>query len=952
MTMQLKRIALAVLLTVGMILPSVAVAQKLEPLPIDPAVKMGTLPNGLTYIIRKNAEPKGRAHYYIAQKVGSILEDESQLGLAHFLEHMAFNGTKNFPGKNLISFLERIGCRFGADLNAYTSFDETVYTIMDAPTNQGKEIIDSCILIMHDWSNNISLDHKEIDEERGVIQEEWRMRNTAGYRSMVEMINKLLPGNKYAKRMPIGTMDVVMNFPYKAIEDFYHKWYRPDLQGIIIVGDIDPDYVESKIKEYFADVPKPQNPAERYYVPVEDNKEPINALVTDKETQATQVLVMFKHDVKSPEIKASAMGAFINYVNAVMSQVMSERFQAITKKPGAPFMGAGVYDGEYSGVARTKDALTFVAVAKDGHSQQALEALAVEAKRLKEHGILAAEYDRARRNILKNYEDMYKERDKRSNSAYIEEYKDYFLHGGYIPGIEMEKMIMDQVASSLTLEQVNDMIKSYIPNNVGENLAVSVSGPEKAGIKYPAENQLSKIFIDTFNKPTEALKEEVSNEKLLDKDPVSGKIVDEKKNQKFGATLLTLDNGVKVFLLPTNYKDDEIRMRGIAHGGTKLYKSEVDQLTSKVLDNIVELGGLGKFDKLELSKALTGRSANVSLSISDFTTSLSGSSTINDFETMLQLVYLNFNSLREDQEAYDVFKDEMIAQLEMAKRNPMGSIGDSIAKLTTSYDIEHRPLRIEDFQKISYKRGLEIARERLAAADGFNFFFVGNIDIEKVKPLICKYLGSLNKGKATSKMDRVALTQPSNEGPKKMNYSVAGDTPMAFVVDFLTGKTDYNLRNLLIAEVANGVLDQVLVASIREREGGVYSPSANVSVRQYPYGTANMMVFFQCQPERAEQLNKVVYQELDQLVKKGVDATLVNKTITNMKKVYDEQQRKNGYWLGHLVSLNFFEENRYDTYMKELNSITPKDVQNFFKIMVDKRKPLELIMFQDPKLRK
>ena len=410
--MQLKRLIISITLLLGMLLPQMGIAQSIEKLPIDPAVKMGVLPNGLTYIIRKNSEPKGRANFYIAQKVGSILENEQQLGLAHFLEHMAFNGTKNFPGKNLISFLERIGCRFGADLNAYTAFDETVYTIMDAPTDMGKEVIDSCILILHDWSSNIELKGSEIDEERGVIHEEWRSRNNAGIRTLTALLPKIFPNNLYAHRMPIGSMDVVLNFNHSAIRDFYHKWYRPDLQGIIIVGDIDPAYVEGKIKEYFADIPAPKNPAERFYVQVEDNKEPLNALVTDKENTSTQVMVFYKHDVMPKELDGTLVNAMINYMNAVIGRIFNERFEAISKKPNAPFLAAGLSYDNYI-VARTKDALSVFAVTKDGQSEEALKALAKEVRRVDQHGFLKSEYERAKKAVLKAYEDMYNERGKR-----------------------------------------------------------------------------------------------------------------------------------------------------------------------------------------------------------------------------------------------------------------------------------------------------------------------------------------------------------------------------------------------------------------------------------------------------------------------------------------------------------------------------------------------------------
>lgn len=945
--MQLKRFFISIVLLAGMLIPSMVLAQGIEKLPVDPAVRIGTLPNGLTYIIRKNSEPKGRANYYIAQKVGSILENDQQLGLAHFLEHMAFNGTKNFPGKNLISFLERIGCRFGADLNAYTAFDETVYTIMDAPTDMGKEVIDSCVLILHDWSSNIELDGKEIDEERGVIHEEWRSRNNAVIRTLTALLPKILPNNLYASRMPIGSMDVVLNFKHSAIRDFYHKWYRPDLQGIIIVGDIDPDYIEGKIKEYFADIPAPKNPAARTYINIENNKEPINALVTDKENTATQVKVFYKHDALPNEIKGTATQVMINYMNAVVGRIFNERCDAISQKPNAPFLGAGLsYDTYF--VAKTKDALGVFASTKDGQAETSIKALARELHRVDQYGFLKSEYERAKRAVLKAYENSYNERGKRSNGSYIEEYKSYFLDGGYIPGIEMEKMLIEQIAGMVTVEQINKYVKELI-SSTGENLVVAVTGPEKEGIAYPKEAELAKIYLEAFKEPVEAPKEEVSNEKLIDKELKGGKIVAEKKDKKFGSTILKLQNGITVHLLPTQYKDDEIRMRGITEGGSRLYyNNDADILNSKLINKVIDLGGLGKYDQIALEKALTGYSASVGVSVGSYTTSVSGSSTIKDFEKMLQLAYLYFTDIRTDKQAYDVFKQKIIDALKMAQRDPMSSLGDSIASLTYGYDLEHRPLKIEDFDKVSYDRMLQITRERLASADGFKFFFVGNIDIEKAKPLIEKYLGSLPKGKATPKMDRTKEKMP-RQGAKTLAYTTEANTPTAITLDVIHAPFKYNLRNSLISDILNGVLDQVLVASIREREGGTYSPSAYATLEEYPKSALISQVFFISDPDKAQGLNKVVFDELNILAKEGVKEAYVEKTVTNMKKVYNENLRKNGYWMNVLANYFFFDQNFHDNYMKTLEGITAKDIQAAVKTLLDSKNCLQLYLKAMPK---
>ena len=423
-----------VLLT--LMLPRVAFAQDLrQPLPIDPQVRTGQLENGLTYFIRHNEQPKDRAEFYIAQRVGSILEEENQRGLAHFLEHMCFNGTKNFPDKTLISYLESNGMRFGYNLNAYTGIDETVYTLMEAPTER-KGFIDSCLLILHDWSGFVTLADEEIDKERGVITEEWRSRDNAQMRMLNTALPKIYPNNRYGHRLPIGLMSVVNGFKYNELRDYYHKWYRPDLQAIIVVGDVDVDYVEKKIKEMFADIPAPVNAAERVYFPVEDNDEPLVAIEKDKEATSTGIMVMFKTDAMPVEMTRTIAGVMKTYLYGITNRILDERFTDLMHKPNPAFISASGYISNYF-LAQTKDALSFNASVREGELDIALKALTAEIERIRQYGFTQGEYERARTDLLKAFENSYNERETRKNSAYANEYKDYFTTGGYIPGIEM-----------------------------------------------------------------------------------------------------------------------------------------------------------------------------------------------------------------------------------------------------------------------------------------------------------------------------------------------------------------------------------------------------------------------------------------------------------------------------------------------------------------------------------
>ncbi|MDO4695569.1 MAG: pitrilysin family protein, partial [Porphyromonas sp.] len=667
--------SLGLLLFVALGVQSAFAQGQLQPLPIDPMVRYGKLDNGLTYFIRHNEQPKERAHFYIAQRVGSMLEEDSQSGLAHFLEHMAFNGTKNFPGKNLINYLESIGIKFGSNLNAYTGFDETVYTIMDAPTTR-QGIVDSCLLILHDWSNNITLDHKEIDDERGVIHEEWRGSQNANMR----MIEKILPlafpnGNMYGKRLPIGSMDIVLNFKYKEIKDYYKKWYRPDLQALIIVGDIDVDYVENKIKEQFADVKKPENAAERFYTQIPDNKEPIVAIATDPEATLTGLSFSYSRDVLPEEVKSSVQGLVLDYLSAAISTMFNERISEILQKPNAPFLSASMSNGKYMGLAKTKDALGFDVYAKEGQYLTAMNALIAEMKRAKDFGFTASEYDRFRTNILKSSEESLKNKANKTNGAYAEEYKDFFTDGGRIPGVEVEHQLLSMIAPQITVEQVNEYFKQVAH---GENLLITLMGPEKAGLKYPTSEELLSQYNAALQQTVEPYKEEVSNEKLIENLPKAGKVISVKKDLPYETTLWTLSNGVKVYLKKTDFKENQIILSGMSPGGFRMLNVDKEVENIKLQGAVTSLGGVGNFNTIQLSKALTGRVATASAEVGEFYETVSGASSNTDVETMLQLVYLRMTANRSDKEAFEAFKQNAIERIRSAAANPMSSISDTI----------------------------------------------------------------------------------------------------------------------------------------------------------------------------------------------------------------------------------------------------------------------------------
>ena len=583
----------------GLVLACVALAQwvsaqqapQMEALPIDPNVRYGVLDNGLTYYVRHNETPKNRAEFHIAQKVGSILENEDQRGLAHFLEHMAFNGTEHFPGKNMLNYLENKGIKFGVDINAYTGFDETVYRISNVPT-QNQNLVDSCLLVLYDWACAISLNDKDIDEERGVIHEEWRTRADANWRTWEVTVPVMFAGSQYANRMPIGTMEVVMNFPYQALRDYYHKWYRPDQQGIIVIGDFDADKMEAQIKELFGKIKMPENAAERIYYTVPDNKEPIFAFHKDKEATYTRVDIYMKHDPMPREMRGTINGAINDYMGQVVGIMFNDRISEITQKPDAPFIAGAIFDGDFF-VSKTKDAFTLIALGKDNGAIDAIKGIMREAERIDRFGFTASEYDRARATLLSRYENMYKERNNHKNIDYAEEYIRHFIDGGYIPGIEMEYNLLKQISPAITVDMVNQYIKTLISE---DNMVISLTGPDKEGVSYPDKDQVLAAIKEVEAEEITPYVDNVSNEPLISDEPVAGKIVKSAAGKKFGTTEWTLSNGVKVILKPTDFKSDEISMQAVSKGGLSLYDYTDRALAKnlKAVNDVVELSGLGK----------------------------------------------------------------------------------------------------------------------------------------------------------------------------------------------------------------------------------------------------------------------------------------------------------------------------------------------------------------------
>ena len=907
-----------------LILPAAAQGQ-LPNIPVDSNVRIGKLENGLTYYLRHNALPEKRAEFYIAQKVGSILEEPHQRGLAHFLEHMAFNGTKNFPGNDkglgIIPWCETKGIKFGRDLNAYTSVDQTVYNISNVPV-ESETVVDSCLLILHDWSCALLLEEAEIDKERGVIHEEWRSRNSGVQRLITAAQPVLFADSKYADCMPIGTLDVIDNFPYDAIRDYYHKWYRPDLQGIIIVGDIDVDQVEAKLKSVFADVKKPQNPAERIYYPCPDNKEPLIYIGKDKEVDTPSSSFFYKQPA-FPDAGKNNMTYLVNdYLISLANTMLNSRFYEIRQKANPPFLNASVSYGNFF-LTKSKEALSIEGGSKAEGIEEAMKSILSEVERVRRFGFTESEYERARANFLEGLESIYNERNKRKHGSFVSQCVDHFLDNEPMPDMEFTYNAMGQIAKQIPVTAINQRIQMIL--NQEENIAVFVAATDDGKNPCPTKEQIEALLKGMRSLDVKPYEDKVKNEPLMSEIPQGGSIVSEKPDYIYGATELVLSNGVKVYLKKTDFKADQIIMSASSWGGTSLYDDN-EMLNAAQLSSTLSIGGMGNHSKIELGKLLAGKRASVSPSVGGLTEGVSGSCAPKDFETMMQLTYLTFTAPRKDDEGFASYKSRLKAQLEGVANNPMIALNDTMSSVLYNNHPRIINMKAHMVEQLNYDRILEMYRERFADADDFTFFFVGNIDMDQVKPLIARYIGALPSVKGSENF--VNRHVDIVKGKVTKEFAKEQQTPMATNVMVINGKGKYDNKNVCIASFFSQIMNMVFTEEIREKEGGTYGVSCSVKLEKYPTPRVLMQIYYQTDPTKKDHLNKRIYELLDEFAAKGTTEVYLNKVKEYMLKQYQDNQKENSYWMGNLSSYVLYGIDNTG-YEAIINSITCKDVQKF-----------------------
>lgn len=928
--MKIKHLFVAAVLFITGTAAVMAQGMQMPPIPVDNAVRIGKLPNGLTYYIRHNDYPEHRVNFYIAQRVGSIQEEENQRGLAHFLEHMAFNGSDNYPGDKLLEYMRSIGVEFGRDLNAYTSIAETVYNIDNVPS-KNIAALDSCLLVLKDWSNGLTLATEEIDKERGVIENEWRLRSSPMQRMMERNLETIYPGSKYGRRMPIGTMEVVKNFKPEVLRQYYHKWYRPDNQAIIVVGDIDVDRTEQKIKEMFSGIKLDPNAAPVVAEPVPDNNEAIIVVDKDKEQQFNIVQIMFKHDDVPDSMKTSLAYMVQQYALNLSLQMLNARLAEVGQNPECPYLQAYVSDGDYI-YAKSKDAFAVVCIPKPGQTEAAISAAVREVMRATMFGFTPTEFVRAKSEYMSQLEKVYTNRNKRENGVYCELYTRNFIDNEPIPSIEDEYAIMQQISPMIPVEAINEVMKELV-SVTDTNLVVMNFNTEKEGTVYPTPESIKKAIDTVHGEKLTAWVDNVKQEPLIAKMPAKGKITGEKENKTLGYKELTLSNGARVLLKKTDFKDDEVVIDATSKGGSSLLGDE-DIVNAKVFDMAIGASGLGNFSNTELEKALAGKQANANLQLFNLHEGLSGSSTPKDLETLFQLTYLYFTDVRKDEKSFAQLMTTLETMLKNQALSPDAAFSDSLMSTLYCHNPRYATLKLEDLKKVNYDRILQIAKERTADAGDFTFTIVGNFDEATIRPLIEQYIASLPaKGKKENwkKVSTYAKGNAENKFTRKM------ETPKANAYMYWYNlTTPYSLENAVAASAAGQVLEMIYLKKIREDAGAAYSAGATgmASLGGDTPFTA-LVGICPMDPEKSDMAIKIMEEEAKKLCT-TVDADMLNKVKELMLKRADENAKTNSYWVSTINNLDEYGVDTYTNYKNVVNALTPEKVAKMVKDVIFK----------------
>lgn len=922
-------------------MPAVVRAQQMPPVPVDKEVRIGKLDNGLTYYIRHNEYPKNQVDFYIAQKVGSILEEDDQRGLAHFLEHMCFNGTKNFPGNSMVKWLESVGVKFGYNLNAYTSIDETVYRISSVPTER-IGVQDSCLMILSDWADGLLLNGKDIDEERAVIHEEWRSQLPPNMRILEKLLPELYPDSRYGHRLPIGTMEVVDHFPHQALRDYYEKWYRPDLQGIVVVGDIDVDRIEGKIKELFSKIEKPVNPAERVYYPVADNEKPIVAFGSDKEQDKYVAQIMFKYDALPDSLKGTMADVTTAYLLDMAQMMLQIRLNELGQKADAPFAAASAFYGEFI-MAKTKQAFQFAMLPKGNSFDEGLKAVYREALRAKRGGFTATEYARCRTEYLSQLEKAYNNRNQQENKTLAESYVRNFIDKKPIPGIETEYQMMSMIVNQIPVEAVNQVFSQIVSD---KNMVVLGMMPTREGESCPKDEDILALLSQVEAENIAPYVDNVKDEPLVSELPAAGKVVKENMLSDFGAKEWILSNGAKVILKKTDFKADEINMMAVAKGGTSVYGND-KAADLMFMPAVLEQHGLGSFTNSELTKLMAGKQVSLKVSLDDYVRRLSGNTTPKDLKTYMEMIYMTFTGLTVTPDEFTAMQNLYKGVIQNQEQNPNFVFQKKVQEFLYSSP-NKQVFGVSDIEKANREDILSIIREQLANAAEFTFVFSGNFDEAELKALVEQYIATLPSVKGKKQELRYNPAVEIKSGNEEKEFSLKMEVPQGSAAVIISGKMPYSFKNRLMASMSAQIISARLLSEVREKEGAVYSIYTQGSQDRLSEVSVVYQTIFQVKPEKKDRALEIIRSEFEKLAKETPVEEL-DKVKEFMVKQITGDERTNSYWCSMMAGNELLPSEVCVKAEQVIQSITPKEISGYVNEVMKQNNYRVLVMMPDTK---
>ncbi len=895
-----------------------------DTIPVDPEVSKGVLENGLTYYVRANDEPRNRAELMLVIKAGSVDEDDDQQGLAHFLEHMAFNGTENFPKNELISYFESIGMEFGPEINAYTSFDETVY-MLKVPLDSVL-YLEKGLQVLYDWASQITMAEEEIDKERGVIREEWRGGRNAQFRMQQEWLPVLLHDSKYAERLPIGEIEIIENFPPEVLRRFYDNWYRPGLQAVIAVGDFDQEVMVQKVKDKFSTIPVKKDPPPEEYYPVPPHKETLVSIATDKEAQYPVAYVFHKH----PLVKAKTINDYRESImHSLYNSMINNRLSELTQKADPPFIFG---QSSFSELFGPMSVYQSVAVCHNGRIDEGLKAVLLENERVKKNGFTESELERNKSALMNQIEKAYKEREKQKSVSYADEYKRNFLMTEEpIPGIEKEYAYFKAFLPDITLEEINELADEWITN---KNRVVVVTAPEIEGMDVPSKEEVMNLLKEVEAAELEPYDDAIADVPLVSDEPWPGPVVNEKDLEPVEAVEWTLDNGAKVVYKQTQFKEDEVLFSAWSPGGTSLYDTE-DAISADFAATIMSMSGIAGFDNITLQKMLADEVFNLSPYVSELREGFSGNSTVEDLEVMLQMVYLYFTQPRFDETSFQSYMSRMKGVLQNKAASPEAAFQDTLAATLVNYRKRAMPMSVDLLQEAEFNRVRDIGEERFRNAADFNFFFVGTIDPDILKPLVEKYIGGIPYADETENWRNLGIDPPQGVVQKTVRKGQE-EKSLQYIV--FHGDFDYSSENVITLDAVGKILSTRLLEEIREERGGVYSIGASPSSSKYPEEEYKIYIRYGTDPEKLEELKQAVFDEIKDFAQNGPSEEELAKAKEKMFREREVALRENRFWLNILSNTYYLKDgdfSEFGKYNELVTDLSTQSVQEAFKKYFD-----------------